>query len=287
MRYRPFNRSGLSTSAITVAIPAGSLRETDAFRLICTALEHGINSFDIADGDEAAAAALRQAIASVGRGVLVLTLRLERVDADEELTPTVRTALHTSGAGFFDVLMLDEACALTPRTCEQIEALKAARLVRMAGMAGDREGAEAALAAPEIDVLSTTYNLRSGWPERNRLKAASTRGMTLVGRNFSVDPARAVKLESPKGLGRLFRKPPPAQVQHAYDFMKETRGWTPHQISLAYALTEPSLATVQVETASPALVEELAGTVERQLPAGVTAQIELARVAILAEANAA
>jgi len=285
VRYRPFNHSGLSTSALTLAIPAGSLREREAFKLICGALEHGINSFEVADGDEAAAGALRQAIASVGRRVLVLMLRACGVDAGNDLAATVRAALHASDAQYFDVLMLDEACALGPAQLAQVEDLKTARLIRMAGLAGDGEIADRGVGLAQLDVVSIPYSFRSGWPERNRIKAATTRGMTIVGRDFHVDLVRAARGQGPRGLGRLFHKPN-AQEQQAYSFLQTTRNWTADQIGLAFALTEPALATVQVETTSAVLVEQLAQTVERELPAGVAAQIELARFAALSVPDA-
>lgn len=285
MRYRPFTLSGLSTSAVTLAVPA--MREHDAFNLICAALEHGINSFDIAGGDEAAAAALGRAIPSVGRGVIVLTLTIERVDRTEDIFPFAKMALRASGAQYLDALVLREDGAPSDITLRQIESMKTARRLRLAGVAADGDGADQALAVPGLDVLGATYNVSSGWPERNRIKAAAARGMSIIGRNYHIDPARPVKAEGAKGLGRLFKKAPPAQIQRAYDFMSTTPGWTAQQIGLVHALMEPALATVRVETASIPLLGELAEAVDRVLPPNVATQIELARVASLADASAA
>jgi aryl-alcohol dehydrogenase-like predicted oxidoreductase len=285
MRYRPFTPSGLSTSAVTLAVPA--MREHDAFKLICAALEHGINSFDIAGGDEAAAAALGRAIPSVGRNVIVLTLTIERVDRTEDIFPFAKLALRASGAQYLDALVLREDGAPSDITLRQIESMKSARRLRLAGVAADGEGADQALAAPGLDLLGATYNVSSGWPERNRIKSAAARGMTIVGRNYHIDPARPTKVESAKGLAKLFKKAPPPQVQRAYDFMNATPGWTAEQIGLVYALAEPALATVRVETASIPLLGELSEAVDRVLPSHVATQIELARVASLADASAA
>ena len=57
-------------------------------------------------------------------------------------------------------------------------------------------------------------------------------------------------------------------------------------VSVAPAGSTLALATVQVETTSAVLVEQLAQTVERELPAGVAAQIELARFAALSVPDA-
>jgi aryl-alcohol dehydrogenase-like predicted oxidoreductase len=62
-----------------------------------------------------------------------------------------------------------------------------------------------------------------------------------------------------------------------YDFLHNTHSWTAQQICLAYALTEPSLATVQITAETPAELEALAAIAERDLPTGCSAQIEMAR----------
>ncbi|MFT4255208.1 MAG: aldo/keto reductase, partial [Caulobacter sp.] len=62
-----------------------------------------------------------------------------------------------------------------------------------------------------------------------------------------------------------------------YDFLDSTPGWTAQELCLGYALTEPSLATVQVITRKRDKLEALAQVVERDLPTGCAAQIEMAR----------
>jgi hypothetical protein len=49
------------------------------------------------------------------------------------------------------------------------------------------------------------------------------------------------------------------------------------EICLAYALTEPSLATMQVTSDRVRQLEALASVAERDLPAGVSTRIEMAR----------
>ncbi len=108
--------------------------------------------------------------------------------------------------------------------------------------------------------------MKSGWPERNRIKSAVERGMTILGDHYGLEPpARTVQAQR-KGLGGLFRRPDAARRESAYGFLRETRGWTAGQIGLAYALTEPSLASVRVRPRTAEALESLAQAVEREMP---------------------
>ena len=62
-----------------------------------------------------------------------------------------------------------------------------------------------------------------------------------------------------------------------YGFLQDTAGWTNEDICLAYALTEPAFATVQVEAWRADAVERLAAVCDKDLPTSVAAQIEMAR----------
>jgi hypothetical protein len=43
-------------------------------------------------------------------------------------------------------------------------------------------------------------------------------------------------------------------------------------------MTEPSLATIQIEAVRPEVIERLAAVPDRELPTGIAAQIEMARI---------
>ena len=55
------------------------------------------------------------------------------------------------------------------------------------------------------------------------------------------------------------------------------RGWSAEQICLAYALTEPALASVQMPALDREHLADLAGVPERRPARAVSAQIEMAR----------
>ena len=62
-----------------------------------------------------------------------------------------------------------------------------------------------------------------------------------------------------------------------YAFLEQTPGWTSEQICLAYALTDVKIATVMVEPRSLEHLEMLAQVADRDMPAGLSAQVEMAR----------
>ena len=143
---------------------------------------------------------------------------------------------------------------------------------------GDGDGLEACIASGWFNCLATPYNVLSGWRERHRLKTASTRGMSIVG--YDAYPASLAEAAKGPKLVRSSiwrRASDPQSGAGAYSFMGKTDGWTPQEICVAYALTEPSLSTVQVDAADPKRLAALAAVPERDLPSQVPAQIEMAR----------
>ena len=284
MRYRPFNNRGLSSSAITLSLKPG-LSAHEANRLVCTALECGVNSFSLCAGDAEGAAALRGAAVAAGRPVLILTLQLDLDGAPYERQAA--EALRISGAGFFDLALVDPG--FTPLSGErtaQLKALRGARSVNLLGVMADGSTAPALLAATDFDVLAIRYNIASGWAERNLLKTAAARGLTVLGYDHPAAPVGPQATPARPGLARLFGGRP-AAAQEVYGFLETCDGWTPQQITLGYALTEPGLASILVEAAAPDVLEGLAQAMERELPAGVAAQIEIARFALVGQERAA
>ena len=284
MRYRPFTHNGLSSSAITLSFqPGASAPEAD--RLACTALECGVNSFSFDAADAGAAEALRYAVAAAGRRVLIVMLRLDPEGAPFERQ--AQAALQASGASFFDAVMVDtDRAGLSRERAAQLDGLRQARLAARLGVTADGASAPALLAALDLDILAIRYNIRSGWPERNLLKTAARRGMTVIGYDYHLGPSEPRAAPVVRGLSRLLRRAP-TPVEEVYGFLEQAAGWTPRQITLGYALTEPGLASVLVEADDSKMLESLSEAVERELPAGVAAQIEIARFAVAKQQGAA
>ena len=286
MRYRPFDHQGLSSSAVTLSLREGET-EAHADRLVCAALECGVNSFSFAAGDSGAAEALRRAVAAAGRRVLVLMLRLDPDGAPFQ--QQARAALAACGATAMDAVLLEQPAAtvLNGVRRRELDAVRAERLSSRVGFAAAGEVAQALVGAFDFDIMAIRYNVASGWPERNLLKAAAQRGMTVLGYGHHVASESPIAPVA-RGLSRLLRRPAAAPAPGAvYGFLNQTPGWSGEQITLAYALTEPGLASILIEVADPSALEALADAVERELPAGAAAQIEIARFSAVARRSAA
>jgi hypothetical protein len=120
--------------------------------------------------------------------------------------------------------------------------------------------------------------MTSGWRERIRLRAAQDHEMAVMGYGFYPEPLHPAA-ERAREKRSLWSRKPEAQAQGSpYAFLAKTPHWGAEQISLAYALTEPALATVQVPLFDIERLQGLAEVSERMMPAGLAAQIEMARI---------
>jgi aryl-alcohol dehydrogenase-like predicted oxidoreductase len=285
MRYRPFGSAGVAVSAISLRLEdQPRLRGADWRKLIFAALENGINSFEIDGVSPALIEGAAEAFSTVERRLLFIGWRLrghnDRALKAQAVHDMIDQALDRTGLGHLDLAMLDDPDknAFPAETLEQLKALRGARLIRLLGVAGAGEKFDAYAASGQFEAVATPFNLASGWVERNRVRAAMSREMAVIGQDYWPDVLREEHKHSflPKPSLWRRRTDPLADVG-GYDFLRNTPGWTAQQIALAYALTEPSLATVQVTASLPAEIEALAAMAERDLPTGCAAQIEMAR----------
>lgn len=293
MRYRSIGAGRAALSAVSLALePAAAPADTTP-ALVFAALENGINTFHVHADDAERLILLGQAVTAIERGLVLIMLRIapDAVGSGQAVAAmaALSEALSALRLGWVDAVVLEPAVGepLHPSAVEAMQIARGERRLRFVGVGGEGPGVDAALAGGGLDVVSARYSLMSGWAERNRLKLAQERGQSVLGHGFWADaltdvaPAAAAKLRrSLFGLGRrtASREDGPA-IAGGYEFMQETAGWTAQEIALAYALTEPALATVQVAADCPETLERLARTPERELPAGLSAQIEMARFA--------
>lgn len=284
MRYRPFGNSGMTVSAITLRLSDQSrLRAAEWRTLIFTAIENGINSFQIDGESPDLLRGAAEAFASVERRLLFLTWRVR--DEDGQVTPAVVDAMMAAASDDLGLDYLDLVLINDPQTPEPPAAASAAlrtlregRAIRGLGVASRGDVDPGLMASGLVTALSSPFNLSSGWAERNRVRAAVRQDLAVIGEDFWPQALRET------GAKPIFQKPslwrrrsdPLADVG-GYDFLTSTPGWSAEDICLGYALTEPSLATVRITADTPAEVERLAAVVERDLPNGVCAQIEMAR----------
>jgi aryl-alcohol dehydrogenase-like predicted oxidoreductase len=280
MRYRSFNQTGLAASAITLTLDEAPMSQKERIELVFAALELGINSFELACWSPDCLAAIRAAIEAAGRDVLILMLRrppAKQVDGGHQtLDAEVRACLDQIGSEGFDVVMIGSDGSPSVEDTTALHGLRAQGLTRMIGVTCGRGGPTVDLTVG-YDVIATPFGLRSDAGLRKRLRAMSENNITLIGYHFDdmVQPAPVV--EAPKRMSRLFRRPAAASESDPYEFLRRTPEWSADALALAYALTETTLATVRVQTTDIEKLSRLAMAVERTLPPGASAQIEMAR----------
>ena len=277
MRYRPFGAAGQTISAVTLSLGERPDGGAARLRLVYAALEAGVNGVELRD--PSAAPVLAEALHVVERRMLVVTLRLcgaQRLDGQAVLA-AVEHPLLSGRLQRFDAVVVQDPFRLTDDGWRTLATMRRAGRVGLLGVAG--EGVDAALARPEPDLLVAEHHLGSGWADRRRVAEAAAQRRTVVGEGYH--PARFSAGEAGpaarRGLFGLFERPAPVEKADGYRFLHRTAKWAADEICLAHALTEPSLASVVLDAATPEDVERLAAVPERELPTGLSAQIEMAR----------
>lgn len=291
MRYRPFGGSGFVVSAISLALRDDRTRTRPEqwTSLIYAALEQGINTFEVHGRGAAIADGLAQAVQTVDRNLVFVIWRLGRLPngsapvrdfSAAAIQGQVRGILARTGLGHIDVAMLDDPgeSELPVEGLEALHELKRAGSIHFIGVGGaDESAVDAYISGGRFDVIGASFNLTSGWRERNRVRAAMQRDMVVIGYDpYPADFHRAVS-DSLKHRGLFDRNRSPLEGVGTYAFLDSTPNWSGEQICLAYAVTESALATVQVDAPNAERIEELALAVDRELPPGLSAQIEMAR----------
>lgn len=304
MRYRPFGRTGVTISNLTLCLGSqGLVCGPDATRdLIFAALEAGINSFHLETADPVLGEVVGKSLATLDRKLVGVTLTLgqgdgrrgsERDFSPEGMTAAIDRVLNVSGLGWIDLIMLDE-----PQEQEfsqtSLNALKAQRTserIKMLGISGEGEIMDAYVSTNAFDVLATPLHANSHWMVRSRVRAARERDMAVMAYGIFPEELRTEKkaatVHQPKkglfGKGDKGRpKSDPLAGAGTFAFLHRTHNWTAEEICLAYALTDPSVSSVLVAVDDAERLATLAGVPERDLPPGLSAQIEMARVRMAA-----
>ena len=286
MRFRPLANSGMVVSVITLVLADSPTRnrpqEWEA--LAYAALENGINSFEVVGRHPNIGEGLARAIHAIERRLVNIAWRLgNSYDADgypardfsgEGLEAVTEAILARTGFSYVDAIVLDEPRAkeLNPEALERLKAMRAAGRVRMIGVAGQDEAIDAYISTGVFDLLHMPYNLTSGWKERLRQQAAQDHDMAILAYDYYPERLRAGASSKPVKASAH-----PLAGVGTYAFLDKTPRWTGEQISLAHALTNPAVASVEVVTDRPERLAALAAIVEKDLPPGVSAQIEMAR----------
>ncbi len=304
MRYRPFGHKGQAVSAVTLGLSSRDIaRGPEAARaIIYAALEAGINSYRLRDANPVLAEILGDSLKEVDRRLLQISLTLgagdgrkgsDRDFSAEGMTACMDRALHASSLGWFDQALLDQPMhdELPQSSLNALKALRATDRVRLLGIAGDGEVMDAYVSTGAFDVLVTPYHVNSSWQVRSRLRAAREQDMAIFAIGYfpeSLDTARKAELalEEPKkktlfsfGASGGRSKSDPLRGAGTFAFLHRTANWTAEEICLAYVLTDPSISSAMIHAEDVERLNMLAAIPDRDMPPGLAAQIEMARVA--------
>lgn len=267
MRYRPFGKSGVAVSTLTLRLGDGA---RNAHELALAALEHGINSFQIDGVSQTLHQAARDAFASVERARLFVSLRVR----GEHQRP-LAASLEDLGLDRADLVLVNDPQGPALPSAFESELHKRSQTAGL-GIATRGEIDPALLDNDLLVAIASPFNLASGLSDRQRIREAERRGLAVFGEDFWPQTLRNGGQNLPRpSLWR--RRTDPLAGIGGYEFLHDTPDWTGEEICLAYVLTEPSVTSVCVTVETPADIQRLAGVTERELPDGVRAQIELAR----------
>ncbi len=291
MRYRPLGNTGMAVSAVSLVMTDNPARRpSDWVQMVYAAFESGINAFEVAGRHPALIDGFGEAIKAVDRNLVFVAWRLGwgssptgaavRDFSAEGLVGTIEAVVARTGLGYLDAAILDDppADALSAQALDALKRLKDMGRVRLLGVSGASEATDAYISSRAFDLVATTFSITSGWKERLRLKAAIDRDMAVVGYGHFPEGLRdpkSVAVPKPTLWGR--QPASPLTGVGGYAFLHDTPKWTAEEICLAYAMTEPSLCTVQIAADRIDHVEALARVPDRELPPNVPAQIEMAR----------
>ena len=291
MRYRPLGNTGMSISSMSLVLSdSNRMREADWVSLIYAALESGINAFEITGSQPTLVDGVGQALQAIDRRLVFVAWRLGwsistsgqavRDFSPEGLAGAVEGVVARTGLTYLDATILDDPISeeLSSQALDMLRRLKDMGRIHLLGVTGRDDAIDAYISSGAFDLVATPFSLMSGWKERLRVKAAIDRDMVVVGHGYYPDAVREPQQTANAGAwGRTSAKP--LGGMGTYAFLDRTPHWSGEEICLAYAMTEPSLCTVQVPADRIDRVELLAAVCERELPSGVPAQIEMARFA--------
>lgn len=298
MKYRPLASTGAAVSCLCLKIGYEEFARGSAAlkTLIIAGLEAGINAYHFEIAHPTFLQAAGEALSHVDRSLVWVSLGLggpkSQVSADrsflpEDLTRTVEEGLHTSGLGWFDVVVLNDPDEqeLSLASLNTLKALRSSGQVRMLGIMGEAPVIDTYISTGAFDALYTPCSINPDTRIRSRMREALRRDLIV----FVYDYDREVRTkERPKiaddggkkGLfGWMGKKPQaPTEATSSFEFLHTTPGWTAEELCLGLVLTDPTVSSALISARSDFQIEQMAQAIERHLPSRIAAQIEMARV---------
>lgn len=290
MRYRPFGRSGLALSTIGLHLPAQMPTKIRGLmdKLLTTALENGINTFHFETADPQVLSNAAEIFSVVERRLLFISIDACDAVSDGmtyELTPLkerLRGAIKDSGLLWLDLVLFDKAgrTLLPDNSYAFVKTLQQSKMLRHIGARTETADMAEIIEGRRFDVIRTRFDIDSSSDKRRQIDAAVADNMAVFAEDtFPSAYRKASDLIPPEAKRGWFGGKPknPLAGAGTYAFLHQTPEWTPEELCLGYALSQPSLSCIYVTADSPAHLESLAQVPERHLPSSVPAQIEMAR----------
>jgi len=281
----------MATSLVSLRLDDSKARSRpgDWEAFVYAALECGINAFEIVGQHPALIEGLGAALKAIERRLVFVALRLGahpgRDFSPDGMRHLIDSVISRTDIDYLDAIILDDPHSeeLSPYALETLTGIRQSGRARMLGVGGEDDAIDAYISTGAFDLLRTPFSLTSGWKERLRLKAAIEHDMGVIG--FGYYPEGLIRAPMPAAKSSLFGgRANPLQHMGGYGFLNDTAYWSSEALCLAYAMTEPSLASVQVSVESIKELETLAEVAERDMPPGLGAQIEMARFGAGAQA---
>ncbi|MFT4251370.1 MAG: hypothetical protein QM608_02680, partial [Caulobacter sp.] len=240
MRYRPFGKEGMAVSAITLRLADHPRMSGKDWRgLIFTALEAGINSFEVHGSSNALLEGVGESLTSIERRLLFVNWRLRssgELLSAQAAHDAVDLAVERCGLSYVNLVTVDDpGAAFPPTALAALQGLRQASLVRSLGLASRGDGQDRHLATGVFDALAAPFNLSSGWADRHRIRNAVLRDVAVIGEDFwpqSIREREARPIFKKPSLWR--RRTDPLANLGGYDFLDSTPGWTAQELCLGY-----------------------------------------------------
>src|ERR1700761_1184134 len=249
MRYRPFGRTGIAVSALSLTLSGeGDRRKSsDWLALVHSALEQGINAFEISRPSPALLSGFAEGIAAVKRALLFVALRAEPEMSGRKLDGWVSEVIAAGGLGQINLFTIDADSSQFEEALVAGLRLKDLDQGRRLAVAGTGDLLAEHVEDPLFEALVMPFGLTSGWHDRNLVRSALARQMGVM----SYDPCpvqltEMVKEERKQAKPGWFKRAEPLALVNGHSFLQTTPGWTAEQICLAHTLTEPAITTVQM-----------------------------------------
>lgn len=292
MRYRPFGRSGLALSNIGLNLRWEKLHKNRSLlqKLIFTALENGINTYHFDSAEPGFLQSASEIFGVVERKLLFISINAHEptqapdasVCAMPVLKDRLRSAIKDSGFHWIDLLLFDQPAAefIPDDSLNFLDSLKRSKMLRYVGTTCEAEQMADLVASGNFDVIKTSYDIDSSWDKRRQIDNAVSKELNVFGTDVMPEAYRKASDVVPKAARRSWfggKAANPLGGAGTHAFLHQTHDWTPEELCLGYALSQPGLSCIFIDADTPDHLESLAAVPERHLPSSVPAQIEMAR----------